>query len=160
MTSMMEVTQQEPAMQTGVSHFAQSAMPYKIKRAGGRPLSFNGSELAMAMSYTSAIPYWYEINLYRTAEQAFVTAVRLFHQSEDLQDTVRAWETNSLDEAIEKLITYDAAGDVPLGVEFNVSLAAASEMGALALQMMAQIADARHHYGSLVGEFLHDLENR
>ncbi len=159
MTTMMEVTHQDQAMQAGVTPFSQNAMPFHIKRAGGRPLRFEGSELAMAMSYTAAIPYWYEINLYRTAEQSFVAAVRLFHQSEDRQDTVRAWETATLDEVIEQLIAYDAAGDVPLGLGFDGQSTAASEMGAMAMQLMAQIADARHHYGSLIGEFLYDLEN-
>ncbi|PJI91441.1 hypothetical protein BC777_0269 [Yoonia maricola] len=159
MTTMMEVTQPEQAVPAGVSQFAHTAMPYHIKRAGGRPLRFDGSELAMAMSYTSAIPYWYEINLYRTAEQGFVAAVRLFHQSEDKQDTIRAWEAATLDDAIDKLIGYDAANDVPLGTDFDVHTAAASEMGAWALQLMAHISDARHHYGSLIGEFLYDLEH-
>lgn len=159
MTTMMEVTQADPTLQSGVSHLAQSGMPYKIKRAGGRPLRFNGSELAMAMSYTSGIPYWYEINLYRTADQGFVAAVRLFHQSEDLQDTVQAKECSTLDEAIEWLINYDAAADLALNLEVDMSEAPASEMGVLALQLMARIADVRHHYASLVGELLHDLEN-
>ncbi|MFA8442744.1 hypothetical protein [Yoonia sp.] len=159
MTMMMDSAQTEPAMQTGVAQFAQPSNSYQIKRAGGRPLRFDGSELAMAMSYTPAIPYWYEINLYRTTQQGFVAAIRLFHQAEDQQDTVRAWEAATLDEAIEQLITYDAAQDVPLGVEFNLATAPASETGALALQLLAQISDVRQHYGSLIGEFLYDLEN-
>ncbi|WP_342070906.1 hypothetical protein [Yoonia algicola] len=159
MTTMMDIAHPEQAMQAGVAQFAQASTPYHIKRAGSRPLRFEGSELAMAMSFTPAIPYWYEINVYRTAQQSFVAAVRLFHQAEDRQDTVRAWEAASLDDAIEKLISYDAAHDVSLGVEFDVTTAPASETGALALQLLARISDIRHHYHSLVGEFLYDLEN-
>ncbi len=159
MTTMMEVAQSDPAMTTSVSQFSQTAMSYNIKRAGGRPLRFEGSELAMAMSYTSAIPYWYEINIYRTVEQSFVTAVRLFHQAEDQQDSVNAWESVSLDAAIDKLTSYDAAHDVPVGLHLGSVDAPAAEAAATALQMIAQIADARHHYRSLVGEFLFDLEN-
>ena len=62
--------------------------PYRITRSGARPLRFAGSELVMAMSFTPELPYWYEINMYRTSDLEFVAAVRLFHQSEDMPDTV------------------------------------------------------------------------
>lgn len=159
MTTMMEIAQPDPATHGGVSQFAQSALAYNIKRAGGRPLRFEGSELAMAMSYTSAIPYWYEINIYRTVEQRIVTAVRLFHQSEERQDTVQAWESANLEEAIDSLTSYDAANDVRVAADLDIANLPAAEAATIALQLLAQITDARYHFQSLVGEFLYDLEN-
>ncbi|MEM9787621.1 MAG: hypothetical protein AAF801_14050 [Pseudomonadota bacterium] len=159
MTTMMELPQSEATLQGGVSQIAQNMMSYDIKRVGARPLRFQGSELAMAMSYTPAIPYWYEINLYRTLDQTFVTAIRRFHQSEDKQDTTQAWEAASIGDAIDKLTAYDAANDVIVSYDLDVAAAPAAEMAAIAMQLMSQITDARNHYQSLVGEFLYDLEN-
>ncbi len=159
MTTIMEVTHNDVALQAGVSQVAQNAMSYAIKRVGARPLNFSGSELAMAMSYTPSIPYWYEINLYRTTEQSFVTAIRRFHQSEDKQDTVQAWQSETLEEAIDKLTAHDAAHDVPLAIEIDTAIAPAAEVAAIALHLLSEISDTRRHYQSLVGEFLYDLES-
>lgn len=159
MSTMMDAAQQDGGHSSGVAPFPPSGMAYAIKRSGGRPLRFEGSELAMAMSYTSSIPYWYEINLYRTKDQKFVTAVRLFHQASDKQDTVRAWESASIDEAIDKMTRYDAGYDVPVELDFDGHGMPPSEMAAKAMQLQARISDMRHHYKSLVGEFLHELEH-
>jgi len=133
-------------------------MSYAIPRAGGRPIRFEGSELAMAMSYTSTLSYWYEINLYRTTDQRFVSVVKLFHQSPDKRDSARAWEHASLDDALDGLVGYDAGFDVPVECDLDAIKTPPSEVAALALTISARISDARHHYKSLVGEFLYDLE--
>lgn len=142
----------------GVAAFPPAGTSYVINRIGARPLRFEGSELAMAMSYSAAVPYWYEINIYRTAQQGFVTAVRLFHQATDKENTVRAWENASIDDAIDKLTRYDAAYDLPVEMDFDAGSMPPVELAAKALEMQARISDARHHYKTLVGEFLHDLE--
>lgn len=136
-----------------------AATPYCLQRAGARPLRFEGSELAMAMSFTPEVPYWYEINLYRTVSQTFVTVVRLFHQASEKTDTLRAWESETIDDAIDKLAHYDAAYDIPVTIDFDVDHAAPAEMAAEALAMKARVSEARHHYKSLAGELLYDLEN-
>lgn len=159
MNSMMEVTTQDPHMHTAPQSISPTAMRYRIKRNGGRPLVFDGSELAMAMSYSSDISFWYEINFYRTVEQGFVTAVRIFHQSEDRQDTVTAWEADTLDEAIAQLTAYDAAQDVHIPVDLDLPSLAPAETAALGLQLNARVAEHRKHFQYLVGEFLYDLEH-
>lgn len=131
---------------------------YRISRSGARPLKFNGSELAMAMSFTPEIPYWYEINLYRTTESDFVAAVRLFHQSEDKLDTVEAWRCKSLDEALTSLEHYDAANDVEVTLIAPGKDMAASEVAAASLELHARIHAQRQHYRGLVGEILHELD--
>ncbi len=154
MSAMMETAPQDSG---SVATIAE-APSHRIKRTGARPLTFEGTELGMAMSYAPALPYWYEINVYRTLESSFVVAVRLFHQSEDIQDTVRAWECADLESALDALSRYDAAMDVPMNMDLDGTDMAASELAAHALELRARIASARQHYKSLVGEFFFDLE--
>lgn len=134
-----------------------NATSFRIKRLGARPLSFQGSELAMAMSFTPSIPYWYEVNIYRTVEQRFVLAVRLFFQSEHEQDVVRAWEFDSLADALDKMEAYDAAQDVRVTFDTSKPMVVA-ELTAKAMDLHASAAAARGHYSGLVGEFFYTLE--
>lgn len=159
MSVMMETAQSDQNNQNSVAQFSQSAPQHRIKRIGARPLIFEGTELAMAMSFTPSLPYWYELNLYRTVESNVVAAVRLFYQSEDQEDTVRAWECGSLDEAVEKLARYDAADDVQLTLNPAMNEGAAAELAAQAMALRAEVKAYRSHYASLIGEFLFDLEN-
>ena len=159
MSSMMETVQSDQSGQNGVTQFMQNVPHHCIKRMGGRPIVFEGSELAMAMSFSPAVPFWYEINLYRTKDQQFVATVRLFFQSAEKEDTVRGWECSSLEEAIEKLMHYDAADDVRLSPNLAEGVATSAELAAGAMELRAQIKAHRNHYASLIGEFLYDLEN-
>lgn len=139
------------------SPFSANAMTYKIKRMGARPLVFSGSELGMAMSFTPSLPYWYEINIYRTTEQRFVLAIRLFFQSKDERDTVQAWEFDSLQEALAAIEGYDAGQDVAMNMNLTDTMPM-SEMAAFAIEMRVKTEAARRHYASLVGELFHDLD--
>ncbi|MEM8537588.1 MAG: hypothetical protein AAGF56_06980 [Pseudomonadota bacterium] len=158
MSNLNEAIPQDMSDQTAVASFGAPLMSYTIKRSGGRPLRFEGSELMMAMSYSAASPYWYEINLYRTKDQEFVTAVRLFYQAEDKQDTVRAWTTSSVDAAIAKLARYDAGYDVMVDHSMLDAGGPPAALASRAVMLQARLAEARQHYKSLVGEFLYDLE--
>lgn len=133
-------------------------MSYRIARLGARPLKFTGTELAMGMSFTPEVPYWYEINLYRTTGSDFVVAVRLFHQSEDKRDTVEAWRFKSLDEAITAIEHYDAAQDVDFPVTAPGETLSGAEVAARALELQARIHGQRQHYRGLVGEILFELD--
>ncbi|MEO0655311.1 MAG: hypothetical protein AAFY77_10630 [Pseudomonadota bacterium] len=132
--------------------------PYRITRSGARPLRFAGSELVMAMSFTPELPYWYEINMYRTSDLEFVAAVRLFHQSEDMPDTVEAMKFPSLEQALEMIEHYDAGCDVKFGMASELAPQSAPELAAQALELHARIGAARRHYRGLVGEILTELD--
>lgn len=134
------------------------AMPFRIARSGARPLKFAGSELAMAMSFTPELPYWYEINLYRTNASQFVLAIRLFHQSEEKRDTVEAWQFKSLDEALAAIEHYDAAADVEAVLPDTTGQHCAAEIAAQAFELRARIETQREHYRGLAGEILHELD--
>lgn len=130
----------------------------RLRRMGARPLVFQGMELGMAMSFSPDLPYWYEINLYRTADSRFVLAVRLFHQSEDARDTVEAWTFDSLADAMDALEGYDAGKDVPVTVSATDPALSAADLAAHAMDLRARAEAARRHFGGLVGEFLHQMD--
>ena len=136
---------------------AMSGMPVRLKQTGGRAMTFSGVELGMAMSFTPEIPYWYEINVWRT-DRDFVVAVKRFNQAEDDRDLCRAWRCASLGEVADRLEGYDAADDVvlrgdPLSDDMSVA-----EMASMALELKAQVVAARTHFGGLVGEFLYEID--
>jgi hypothetical protein len=134
------------------------ATRYRIRRMGGRPLEFAGVELGMAMSFSPEIPYWYEINLYRTSDRTFVLAIRLFFQSEAERDLVSASAHETLAEALDALEAYDAAEDVRLTLDMASEHLSAAELAASALDLRARAKAARSHFGGLVGEFLHQMD--
>lgn len=161
MSYMMESLHQDPSAMAGGPHYAAapSAPSFRLKRPGARPLVFEGTELAMAMSFTPGVPYWYELNLYRTSDQRFVVAVKTFYAAEGEQDVSRAWECDGLDQALEKLSGYDAGQDVRLGFDAADPSMSAAELAACAMELRARVLAARRHYQSLVGEFFYDLES-
>ena len=130
--------------------FMTSSTSYSLPQPGKRPLTFTGSELAMAMSFTPALPYWYEINIYSTNDGQFVVAIRKFFQSETEEDVVKAWSFPSIDHAFEHIQHYDAGHDVPVP-HGDFAAMAPAEMSAVALQTHAQIEEARSHFAGLVG---------
>lgn len=158
MSSMTDALTPDQMVQHNSMQFTMTAPTVRIRRTGARPLVFEGIELAMAMSFTPALPYWYEINLYRTNEQHFAVAIRLFYQSASEQDHVRAWECDSLDQALDKIANYDAAQDVRFAIDPAASNLAAAELAAMAMELRARIMSARAHFASLVGEFFYELD--
>lgn len=131
---------------------------FRIARVGARPLVFTGTELAMSMSFTPGMPYWYEVNIYRTQAQKFVLALRMFFASEAEDDFVRAWEFDTIDECFDKIETYDAAQDVKMTLPENIEKAPPAVLAAHALQLQAKVTAARAHYAGLVGELFAEIE--
>ena len=158
MSPMMDNLHQDPSSSNGASQFPSAVPTFRIKRPGARPIVFEGIELAMAMSFTPGLPFWYEINLYRTSDQRFVVTVKLFFQAESEQDQVRGWEFDSLEQALDKLAHYDAGQDIRVAVNPADPGICAAELAACAMDLRAKILGARRHYESLVGEFFYDLE--
>lgn len=131
---------------------------FRIKRSGMRPISFEGAELCMAMSYVPGAPYWYEINIYRSADAQFVLAVRLFFRSEDERDRVRAWQFENFEQVIDCLEAYDAATDLRVDRFPGDGETSAAELAAEAFALRARAEAARTQFAGLVGEILHELE--
>jgi hypothetical protein len=135
-----------------------SALQHRIARHGARPLIFAGTQLAMAMSFTPGLPYWYEINIYRTSEQRFVLVIRLFHVAEDQKDTVDAWVFDTLPEVFDALEAHDAGRDVVADVDTVHAGLPPGELAVRAWELRARIEAARQHFAGLVGELLAEID--
>ncbi|SEA37258.1 hypothetical protein [Rubrimonas cliftonensis] len=131
---------------------------HAIKRVGAKPLRFHGAELAMSMSFVPGAPCWYEIQLFRTIDQRFVAAVKLFFRDEGEQDVIRAWEFDDFGGLVAHLEAFDPADDVRVDVQPDDPTLSLPEMAAHALALRARAAEARRQYRSLLGEILHDLD--
>ena len=136
-----------------------SSASYRLPRQGARPLAFSGTELAMAMSFTPGLPYWYEITIYRTNEQRFVLSIRLFFVSEHEKDTMDAWMFDTLHDAFDALEAYDAGRDVVADLSTARADMPAVELASKALDLRARVEAARHHFAGLVGELFAELES-
>lgn len=131
---------------------------FVLPQRGRRPLAFVGTEIAMATSFTPAIPYWYEINIYRSRDDQFIVAIRKFFQSEAIDDVVEAWTFPSIEHVFFHIEGYDPATDIPVPSQSFDSMAPA-ELSAVAMQTMAQIEEARTHFSGLVGEILYEIDS-
>ena len=128
-----------------------------LKRVGARPLSFQGTELCMAMSFTPGAPFWYEINVFRTTDQRFVCAVRTFFAADNEDDQVRAWEFESFEQVMAHLEGYDPADDIRVDLDPSAPMTL-PELAANALALRARAAEARRQFATIVGEILYELE--
>ena len=137
---------------------APSGARFRLPRRGARPLTFSGHELAMAMSFTPGLPYWYEITIYRTSDQRFVLGIRQFFVSEQEKDTSDAWLFDTLPEVLDALEVYDAGRDVVADVGGVHSRMAPAELAAQAMELRARVEGARHHFASLMGEFFAEMD--
>jgi hypothetical protein len=135
----------------------EGSQSYRLRRPGARPLTFTGSEVAMAMSFTPELPYWYEINIYRTNNDHFFLAIRQFFQSETEADNCQAWKFENLAALFDAIESYDAAKDVKIGKLFSLPNAPA-ELTSVSLELRAEIAAIRANFASLVGELFEELD--
>jgi hypothetical protein len=136
--------------------FGQPAL-VTLKRVGGRPLSFNGVELCMGMSFVPGAAFWYEVNVWRTAEQRFVVAIKTFFRDENETDQVRAWEFDDFDGAMAHLEGYDPAEDIRVDIDPSADMTL-PELAAHALALRARAGEARRQFAALIGEILYDLD--
>jgi hypothetical protein len=134
-----------------------TANTFRIRRLGARPLVFAGTELAMAMSFTPELPYWYEMNVYRTDRQSFVLRIKHFRAAEGEADTCDAWEFDTLADLFDAVEAYDAARDVRFDTA-RLAAAPAAELAGRAMSLKAEVAAARAHFASLAGELFQEMD--
>ncbi|MEM9046944.1 MAG: hypothetical protein AAGC81_19875 [Pseudomonadota bacterium] len=149
---------QESGIEPDSAPATMPPMQYKIMRTGQRPLVFDGIELCMAMNFIPGAPYWFEINIYRTASQHFVAAVKTFFSDENARDRAKAWEFETFDEVVEALEAYDAASDMRVDSFADETDLSALELAALGYSLMAKAKAARDQYSGLMGEILHEVD--
>ena len=149
-----------PSADTGrnvMPEMPASTTAYSFPRPGQRPLTFNGSILAMVMTFTPDFPFWYEVNIFRTDDQNFVLVVKMFFQSENEQGTVRAWQFDDLMEVFTAMEQFDAAEDIRVGFPETAQMCPA-ELAALAYELKAKVGAYRSHWASLVGELFLEID--
>jgi hypothetical protein len=131
---------------------------FSLRRSGARPMNFVGAELCSAMSYEPGTPLWYEVNVFRTAARSYVANVKMFTKSEDEKDRFSAYETESFDEALSWLESYEPANDIRIDLPFDRSDVPPVELGIRAAAASMRLAEARRQYRDLIGEVLFALE--
>lgn len=131
------------------------ALPLQVlRRTGLRPLSVHGATIATVCGVTSALPYWYELNVHRTAPGAYLSDVRLFRKDSDQADLFRVEEHADLDALVAYLEDYDPSGDLAPAADM---LDGATSNAALALRtarLQIEINRITEHYRATVCQLL------
>ncbi len=131
---------------------------FVLRRTGARPVSFRGVQISSAMSFVVGTPLWYEINLYRLADQSFVVDVRMFTKSDDDPERFTVMHVGSFEEALSALEAYEPADDVRVTVALDDPHASLADLTFQALALRARVEEARAQYRGLVSDVLADLE--
>ena len=129
-----------------------------LKRSGERPLRFRGYEICCASSHRSGPAFWYEINVFRAADDRFFADVRLYQKSDNAKERFTVFEAPSFDMAIDALRNYDPVRDIPVGCFFDGD-AAPVEIALEAARLRLQIEEARSQYKDLIGDVLGQIDN-
>lgn len=135
-----------------------SIMPAQaLKRTGQRPYAFNGLTVATICGVTPALPFWYELNLFRTVIGSYVCNVRLFNKGEDA-DVFRASEHDDLEAACAFFERYEPAADLPASPD-EISLDAPGvKLSLQAARLQLRINRITDHYRATAGELLYALD--
>lgn len=137
---------------------APTARKTTLRRTGARPLQFVGAELCSAMSYGPGSTFWYEVNLFQTADQKFIVDIRLFSKTGEDQDRFFVKMVSSFDEVMDYLETYEPANDLRVDLAIDDEGTPIAELCLQAVSLRARIHDARRQFRSIVGEVLYELD--
>lgn len=128
-----------------------------VRRTGLRPYAFNGQLLGTVCGVDQVLPYWYEINVYRTVLGSYVSDIRLFGKAADAPDLFRAREHDDLDALHAYLEGYDPCGDLP-PIRYDDSPATSAAALALrAIEVRAEMRRIDDHFRATVGALLNAL---
>jgi hypothetical protein len=147
----------------GPGHNASTVMEqiqtFNLRRSGKRPLSFKGTELCSAMSFTVGTPFWYEVNIFQKVDETFVVEIKIFTKSDNDRELFHAHEISTFSDVFEYLENYDPVCDVDAGpVDFAMRTKSIAEIGLQAAALRLKIDEARRQFGDLVGQILYALE--
>lgn len=135
-----------------------SMMPAQaLRRTGQRPYAFNGLTLATICGVTPVLPFWYELNLFRTVIGSYVCNVRLFNKGEDA-DVFRASEHEDLEAACAYFEDYDPTGDLAASPDELSLDAPGVKLSLQAARLQLRINRITEHYRATAGELLYALD--
>jgi hypothetical protein len=134
--------------------------PQALRRTGLRPYAFNGVLVAMVSGITPALPYWYELNVYRTVLGTYVSDVRLFQKDSDRSDLFRVEEHADLDAVMSYFESYDPADDLQPAAQVMDQSTSNTRLALAAARLQMEVNQISDHYKALIGTFLQDLAMR
>lgn len=163
---------QQTADAEGLRHLAEPAQErlrdlegaaqpaQSLRRTGMRPYAFNGTIVATVSGVTPALPFWYEINVYETVLNTYVSDIRLFNNDADLADLFRVAEHDGLEAAFDHLERYDASADLIPGGEIGEPTASNAELALRVARLQMRVNEITAHYRAVVADLLQALQPR
>lgn len=150
--------QLDASSQEKIRELAKPVAPaHSLRRTGLRPYAFTGTTVATICGVTPALPFWYELNVHRTANDTYVSDIRLFNNGADAADIFRVEEHGSLEALCLYFESYDTSGDLGLAGETDVPTSNA-ELALYAARIQLRINRIGDHYRGLVGELLNAVQ--
>jgi hypothetical protein len=132
---------------------------HTLRRTGQRAFAFEGVEICSSTSHSPGPPaFWYEINLYRRANEQFVVDIRFFSKSDNMRDRFQVVKADGLEEVASILEAYEPAHDIEANVDPEDQDLPASVFALKAATLRMRIDEARRQFRDLVGEVLHQLD--
>ncbi|MEL6977979.1 MAG: hypothetical protein AAGM38_04790 [Pseudomonadota bacterium] len=129
-----------------------------VRRSGQRPLGFRGAVVAHGMSFRVGTPFWYELNVFRTATGGFVADIRHFTKADGEQDSFKVCVSDSLEEILDFFEGYEPAHDVKADLDLDQADIAVSELAFKALALRMKVEEARAQYEGMVSEIFAQLD--
>ncbi|WP_375382035.1 hypothetical protein [uncultured Sphingomonas sp.] len=124
-----------------------------LKRTGQRSFAFNGQILGTVCGIDQVLPYWYEINVYRTVLGTYISDIRLFGKGAEATDLFRVTEHDAMDAVQNYLEHYDPSCDLP-PVRYDATSQSAAALTLRAIEVRAELQRIADHYHVTVGALL------
>lgn len=125
-----------------------------LRRTGLRPLGFHGATIATVCGINVSLPYWYELNVHRTALGAYLSDIRLFRKGSDQADTFRVAEHADLDALIGHLEDYDPSGDLETAPDMLEGTTSNAALALATARLQLEVNRITEHYRSMVCQLL------
>jgi hypothetical protein len=131
-----------------------------LKRSGERPYVAHAAPVATLSGYSTELPFWYEINVYRTVADAYVTDIRLFHKNPNSADMFRVVEHDDMDDVFNYLERYDPSADLDPGRSISEPTASSASLALNAARLQLRVNQLTRHYQATVSELLNALHKQ
>ena len=129
-----------------------------LRRTGLRTFAFNGQLLGTVCGVDQVLPFWYEINVYRTVLGTYVSDIRLFGKGVDAADLFRVAEHDTMEALQEHFEHYDSSCDLPpIAYDSDTGATSAAALTLRAIEVQAEIRRIADHYQVTVGALLNAL---
>jgi hypothetical protein len=129
----------------------------KLRRTGERPFIGHISEVATSSGYSTELPFWYEVNVYRTPDDSLVTDIRLFNKNPNMTDLFRVREHEDMEAVFAYFESYDASADLTPGRDVSSPTASSAALALSAARLQLQVNQLTRHYEAMIGDLLQAL---